>query len=339
MFRRPAAIGSALLVILVGAGIQLAAESATSAAPGPPGQISVTPATVEEGSTGNSLTFVYAPGDKRLSGGTMSVKIPKDWTPPRAKVPETPGDVEVSSGKLAVSNRVVTVSDLTLCKTCWLTLIYSDVTAPATPGSASFLTKAARTGEHLEPLTPAPTVVIDSSSLCNPTVTTSSGGPPTLTADPGTCLSGGTPIAVTGVGYDAKNLGIILQCNNAANQPTVALSIVGSLETLPVSCTGLALANAITTSGTGGFSATWDAIEGVTGPPCGKTGDLVATCPADSSGGNAATDAANYPCPPTAAELAVGDSCTLSFGDQEGKTATVPISFVLAPPPLADAAG
>jgi hypothetical protein len=225
----------------VGAGIQLAAESTASASASPPGQISVTPATVVPGSTANPLTFVYAPGDKRLSDGTASVKIPKGWTPPRRKVPETPGDVEVSSGKLAVSNRVVTVSDLTLCKTCWLTLIYSDVTAPATPGSASFLTKAARTGEPLEPLTPEPTVVIGSSSLCNPTFTTSSGGPPTLTADPGTCLSGGTPISVTGLGYDASSLGILLQCNNAPDQPTVSRPAPIS-ETVPVSCTGIALA-------------------------------------------------------------------------------------------------
>jgi hypothetical protein len=338
MFRRSAAIRSAFLVVLVGAGIQLAAESTASASPSPPGQISVTPATVVPGSTANSLTFVYAPGDKRLSDGTVSVKIPKGWTPPRRKVPETPGDVEVSSGNLAVSNRVVTVSDLTLCKTCWLTLIYSDVTAPATPGSASFLTKAARTGEPLEPLTPEPTVLVGSSSLCNPTFMTSSGGPPTLMADPGTCLSGGTPIAVTGLGYDASSLGILLQCNNAPDQPTVSLPAPIS-ETVPVSCTGIALANAITTSSTGGFSTTWGAIDGVNGPPCGKSGDLAATCPLDSSGADAATDAAIYPCPPTAAELAAGDSCTLSFGDQKGKTATVPISFVPAPPLLAGAGG
>jgi hypothetical protein len=338
MRRRSAALRSAFMVVLIGAGIQLAAESTASGVPIPPGQISVTPATVVEGSTSNSLTFVYAPGDERLSDGTVSVKIPKGWTPPRAKVPEAPGDVEVSGGKLAVSNRLVTVSDVTLCKTCWLTLIYSDVTAPAALGSASFLTKAARTGEPLEPLTPAPTVVVVPSSTCNPTLTTSSGGPPTLTADPGTCLSGGTPIAVTGLGYDTSSIGILLQCNNASGQPTVTLPAPIS-ETFPVSCTSVALSNAITTSTTGGFTKTWDAVDGVTGPPCGKPGDLASTCPADSSGGNAASDAANYPCPPTAAELAAGDSCTLSFGDQLGKTATVPISFVPAPPLPARAGG
>jgi hypothetical protein len=338
MPRRSATLRSAFLVVLIGAGIQLAAQTTASGVPSPPGQISVTPATIVEGSTSNSLTFVYAPGDERLSDGTVSIKIPKGWTPPRAHVPETPGDVEVSGGKLAVSNRLLTVSDVTLCKTCWLTVIYSDVTAPATPGSATFLTKAARTGEPLEPLTPAPTVVIDPSSACNPTSSTSSGGPPSLTADPGTCLSGGTPITLTGLGYDPSSLGFLLQCNNASGQPTVFLPAPIS-ESVPVSCTGIALANAITTSSTGGFTKTWDAIDGVTGPPCGKSGDLATTCPVDSSGGVAATDAANYPCPPTAAELAAGDSCILSFGDQLGKAATVPISFAPAPPLPAGAGG
>ena len=40
------------------------------------------------------------------------------------------------------------------------------------------------------------------------------------------------------------------------------------------------------------------------------------------------------PAHPTAAQLAAGDSCTLAFGDEAGKTATVPISFAPAPTPL-----
>ena len=142
---------------------------------------------------------------------------------------------------------------------------------------------------------------------------------------------------MTGSGYDPNSIGILLQCNNDPSQPSVALPAPVS-QTVPVSCTGIAIANAIPTK-TGSFSATWDTIAGTTGPPCGKTGDLAATCPTDTGGGNAATDAASYPCPPTTAQLAAGYSCTLAFGDEGGKTATVPISFVPAPTPTPPGTG
>jgi len=57
---------------------------------------------------------------------------------------------------------------------------------------------------------------------------------------------------------------------------------------------------------------------GTTGPPATGT---------DSSGGNAASDAAKYPCPPTTAQQAAGDSCVVAFGDASGNQATVNISF------------
>jgi hypothetical protein len=56
-------------------------------------------------------------------------------------------------------------------------------------------------------------------------------------------------------------------------------------------------------------------------------GDLDAICPVDSSGGNAAADAANYPCPPTPDQLAQGISCSLAFSDSVGKGQTVDLSF------------
>jgi hypothetical protein len=195
-------------------------------------------------------------------------------------------------------------------------------TTTTTSTSTTSTTAAGGTTTTTVPCTPAPT---------------SSGGSPLLNADPGTCLNGGTPIAVTGSGYDANSIGILLECNNDPSQPSVALPAPVS-QTVPVSCTGIAIANAIPTK-TGSFSATWNTIAGTTGPPCGQTGDLAKTCPADTSGGDAATDAAAYPCPPTAAQLAAGVSCTLAFGDEGGKTATVPISFVPAPTPTPPGTG
>jgi hypothetical protein len=158
-----------------------------------------------------------------------------------------------------------------------------------------------------------------------------------MTVNPGTCLNGGTKIAVTGSGFDDTSPGNILECNNDAGQPNVSLPSPVS-ENVPVSCSGISITALITTSATGGLTGTFTTISGTTGPPCG-TGYLITTCPTtDSGGGSPATDAAKYPCPPTAAQIAAGDSCTLAFGDGGGKSQTVPISFVPAPTPLSPAA-
>ena len=59
------------------------------------------------------------------------------------------------------------------------------------------------------------------------------------------------------------------------------------------------------------------------------------TCPtADSGGAVPATDAAEYPCPPTAAQIAAGDNCTVSYGDPpEASSKSAPISYIPAPTP------
>ncbi len=162
---------------------------------------------------------------------------------------------------------------------------------------------------------------------CNPAPTTAA-GPPSLTATPGTCLNGGTVVTLTGSGYDNGSLGTVLECNNASGQPTVALPAPIS-NNVPVSCSGISIANAKATTATGDLPAglTFTIISPTPGPPCGA-GYLITTCPTDSSGGNAATDAKAYPCPPTPAQTAAGASCTLDFGDEGGKTGTVDISFV-----------
>ena len=86
---------------------------------------------------------------------------------------------------------------------------------------------------------------------------TSVTGPPQMTVTPGTCLNGGSVVTVTGSGFDDSSLGIILQCNSDASQPTVTMSVLGTPETLPVSCSSLALSRAISTSSTGTDPRTW----------------------------------------------------------------------------------
>lgn len=167
---------------------------------------------------------------------------------------------------------------------------------------------------------------------CNAKSTTS-GGSPSLTANPGTCLNGGTKVAVTGSGFTKGATGAVLECNNDKNQPTVALPAPIS-QAVPVSCSGISAAGLVTVGSDGSISTTFSIISPTSGPPCGGS-DLV-TCPATDSAGKApASDAANYPCPPTTAQLAAGDSCVLAFGDSSPSDpqVTTLISFVPAPTP------
>lgn len=164
-----------------------------------------------------------------------------------------------------------------------------------------------------------------------------------MTVDPGTCLNGGTVVTVTGSGFDDSSLGIVLQCNSDPSQPTVFLGGIVN-EAVPVSCSSLALSRAISTGPAGQIPApgkadpTFTILSPTSGPPCGAAGDLVTTCPADSTGGNTETDAAAYPCPPTQAQQTAGYTCQITYADEGKKSATVPITFVPAPTPSAPGA-
>jgi len=152
-----------------------------------------------------------------------------------------------------------------------------------------------------------------------------------MTADPGTCLNGGSVVTVTGSGFDNSSAGALLECNNDSGQPTVTLTLGTISEKLPVGCTAPTTAGLITTSSSGGLSGKITIVAGTVGPPSGSSGDLFATCPATDSGGvSPATDAPKYPCPPTTAQITAGDSCVIAFGDSGSKQQTVDISFVPA---------
>jgi hypothetical protein len=159
------------------------------------------------------------------------------------------------------------------------------------------------------------------SPACDPRPATATGSPPnvsaTMTVDPATCLVNGSVVTVTATGLVAKSgvnvVGTLLECNSDPNQPTV--SLLG--HNLPVSCTG-ALAHSFTPDADGTFSGPLPIVEGVTGPPVQGI---------DSSGNEANVDAANYPCPPTAVQVAAGDTCDISLGDEGGDNVVVPIAF------------
>ncbi len=142
-------------------------------------------------------------------------------------------------------------------------------------------------------------------------------GSATVTLNPGTCLLNGTVMTVTATGLIAGGsdnyLGTMLECESDPNQPTV--SFLG--KPLPVSCTG-ALADSFTPTAGGTLAGTFTVVEGVTGPPVEET---------DSAGNPSAQDAADYPCPPTQAQVAAGNVCQIVLSDAGGDRVIVPLTF------------
>jgi len=154
----------------------------------------------------------------------------------------------------------------------------------------------------------------------------------TITVTPSTGLSNGQSVTITGSGFTASSIGNILECNTDAKQPNV---MDGGLvnSAIAVSCNAPSLQAVVTTTASGGVSTTFKVVQGTVGPPCGPS-PAVVTCPATDLAGNSPTaDAALYPCPPTPAQQAIGDVCTLTFGDQANDSGVATILFGAETPP------
>ena len=170
---------------------------------------------------------------------------------------------------------------------------------------------------------------------CTPTPNTVTTAGATITVDPATCLVGNQPVKVTGSGLKPNALSSLLECNTDPGQPTEFSSLAA--RSIPVGCSNL-LTYVKSTNADGTLTATtFTILTGTVGPPT--------TGPPDSAGGDATADAAKYPCPPTAAQLAETPpvSCVLAFGDQVpaaqvADQVLVPLSFGSGPA-LAAAAG
>jgi Fibronectin type III domain len=136
-----------------------------------------------------------------------------------------------------------------------------------------------------------------------------------LSVSPNTGLSGGSVVTLSGSGFADSGTGGYLECNSAAGQPTIPLAG----NNIPVSCSN-ATAHVITTTSTGDIpaGATFTIIQGTVGPP--QPGN-------DSSGKSGAADAADYPCPPTAAQVTAGATCEMAFGTLGGAQEYAPITF------------
>ena len=162
-----------------------------------------------------------------------------------------------------------------------------------------------------------------------------------MTPSTGLQAQGTTTVTVSGSGLAASSPGAILECNDYGISPVEWRPARRSQRSRskatqhpfpaghprsPAGATNFTTTSASGTLGPTAFTVT----TGTVGPPTTGT---------DSSGGDAATDAANYPCPPTPAQQAAGASCFIAFGDLAGDEATTPISFAGACVAPANAAG
>ncbi len=149
-------------------------------------------------------------------------------------------------------------------------------------------------------------------------------GPPpvqALSVVPATGLHAGDHVTVTGSGFVPQAEGAVVECNSTPGEPTIDVAGIA----VPVGCSNPYASGALVgVSGTGSISTTWTVAVGVLGPPAQGQ---------DSAGGNAGTDAASYPCPPTPAQVAAGASCLIGFGDLSGDSVFQSISIVPNPPP------
>ncbi len=144
---------------------------------------------------------------------------------------------------------------------------------------------------------------------------------PTMRALPTSNLVAGQNVVVVGAGFVPLASGAIIECNNAPGQPTVPIDGFNA----PVGCSGPYGGHEtfLTTSPAGTVSGVYTVTTGVVGPSAPGT---------DSAGHDAAADAADYPCPPTAAQQHAGASCEILVGDLAGDAATAPINFAGAMP-------
>jgi len=113
-------------------------------------------------------------------------------------------------------------------------------------------------------------------------------------------------------------------------QPTVSFL----KNAIPVSCTQV---KTFTTNSDGTIATAdqqFTIEEGTTGPPCSASGATMCDSPSDSAGNDPSTDAANFPCPPTAAQTAAGVGCVIAVGDLAGDKVPVPISFNIGGTPI-----
>ncbi len=136
------------------------------AVPDGTGTMVLSPAEVDAGSVGNTLTFTYTAAAAGLSGGALTIAVPSGWSAPTT-TPGTAGDTTASSGTVSVSGQTIQVTGLTLAGGSTLTVVYGSggggagVAVPGTMGVSTFRVQEQSTsGGTLTPLGASPTVSV-----------------------------------------------------------------------------------------------------------------------------------------------------------------------------------
>ncbi len=194
---------------------------------------------------------------------------------------------------------------------CYLKLRWGSSTADQTVEPLAF----AIASQH----TTSPTTVPTAGSTISPHVAA------TMTVTPDTNLGIDRIVVVRATGLPPHGVGVIRECNSTFPQPTIE---VGGVRT-PVSCTD-PNGRRWTFGAYGSLGAFFRTVFGTTGPPRLGT---------DSSGHPAAIDARQYPCSPTAAQVAAGAHCYLEivWGAGATRRVVVPITFEVASSTVATA--
>jgi hypothetical protein len=105
-------------------------------------------------------------------------------------------------------------------------------------------------------------------------------------------------------------------------------------NTIPVGCSAIHIFRTDPTGGIDPSNQSFTIVEGQTGPPCGATLPTHCDQTIDRYGNDPAADAAQLPCPPTAAQASAGVMCDRAVGDVGGDVVAVPISYNVGAPPL-----
>jgi hypothetical protein len=105
-------IGLSLVLVALAGGV------ASAAGPAGGGWMTVTPATLSAGSTGNELTFDFRAG--RTLKGTTIVDVPRGWTPPQKRSSSGAGYFELKRGTCGGSTRITSIvrRRLTIATNC-----------------------------------------------------------------------------------------------------------------------------------------------------------------------------------------------------------------------------
>jgi len=163
--RAPRRSGRRLLLALSIA-FSVAALPAAAAARGVPttrgpGTMALTPAAVTVSSGGNTMQMRYTAPSSGLSGGVVKILVPSGWSHPQNGNKTHAGYVTVSAGSLRVVHRTITITNLTLCGGCSVTVSYVYPKTPPDNRVSKFVTKSASSASGvLRPLATQPTVTV-----------------------------------------------------------------------------------------------------------------------------------------------------------------------------------